>query len=113
MTEQNKRLLNFSYIVSHNLRSHTSNIQSISALIETAETDDERHELIKMLQNVSNTLNETMLNLNEVVNIQTNINLILENLNIKENIDKTINILSEQIAFKKAIVQNNVAPDVL
>ncbi len=112
VTEQNKRLLNFSYIVSHNLRSHTSNIQSISALIETAETGEERYELIKMLQNVSNTLNETMLNLNEVVNIQTNINLILENLNIKDNIDKTINILSEQIAFKKAIVQNNVAPDV-
>lgn len=112
VTEQNKRLLNFSYIVSHNLRSHTSNIQSISALIETAETEEERNELVKMLQNVSNTLNETMLNLNEVINIQTNINLIIENLNIKDNIDRIINIISEEIAFKKAVVKNNVSPEI-
>lgn len=112
VTEQNKRLLNFSYIVSHNLRSHTSNIQSISSLIETAESEEERCELIQMLQNVSHTLNETMLNLNEVVNIQTNINLIIENLNLSENINKIFEILSEQILFKKAIVQNNVAPEI-
>lgn len=112
VNEQNKRLLNFSYIVSHNLRSHTSNIQSISSLIESSESEEERYELINMLQNVSNTLNETMLNLNEVVNIQTNINLIIERLSLNENINKILKILSEQIQFKKAIVQNNVAPDV-
>ena len=112
VNEQNKRLLNFSYIVSHNLRSHTSNIQSISSLIESSESDEERNELINMLQNVSHTLNETMLNLNEVVNIQTNVNLIIERLSLSENINKILNILSEQILFKKAIVQNNVAQDV-
>lgn len=112
VTEQNKRLLNFSYIVSHNLRSHTSNIQSISSLIESSESEEERFELINMLQNVSNTLNETMLNLNEVVNIQTNINLIIERLNLHDNINKTLKILSEQIQFKKAVIQNNVSPDV-
>lgn len=112
VTEQNKRLLNFSYIVSHNLRSHTSNIQSITSLIECSESDEERFELVNMLQNVSTTLNETMLNLNEVVNIQTNINLIIERLNLSENINKTLKILSEQIQFKKAIIQNNVAPEV-
>lgn len=112
VNEQNKRLLNFSYIVSHNLRSHTSNIQSISSLIESSESDEERFELINMLKNVSNTLNETMLNLNEVINIQTNINLIIENLSLRENIDKTLEIFSEQIQLKKAIIQNNVAPEV-
>src|SRR6218665_1256451 len=40
VSEQNKRLLNFSYIVSHNLRSHTSNIQTISSFLETAETKE-------------------------------------------------------------------------
>src|SRR5690606_8556852 len=34
LMEQNKRLLNFSYIVSHNLRSHSSNIESILALYD-------------------------------------------------------------------------------
>lgn len=113
VNEQNKRLLNFSYIVSHNLRSHTSNIQSISSLIETSETEEERLELIKMMQVVSNTLNETMLNLNDVVNIQTNLNLVLVSLNLKENIDKTIRILSEQITFKNAIICNKVDASVV
>jgi len=112
MTEQNKRLLNFSYIVSHNLRSHASNIQAISNLIETVESDEERLEMIEMLQKVSSALNESMLNLNEVVNIQTNLNLVKKSLNLKENIDKIINILSEQVSLKKAEIQNNVAPEI-
>ncbi|HEU4496796.1 MAG TPA: PAS domain S-box protein [Flavobacterium sp.] len=112
VTEQNKRLLNFSYIVSHNLRSHTSNIQSIASLIETAEDDEERNELVKMLQSVSNTLNETMMNLNEVVNIQTNMNMTLEDLNLKDYITKTLEIVSEQIFLKKAAINFEVAPHV-
>lgn len=112
MTEQNKRLLNFSYIVSHNLRSHASNIQAISNLIETVESDEERLEMIEMLQKVSSALNESMLNLNEVVNIQTNLNLVRKSLNLRENIDKIINILSEQVALKKAEIINEVDSEI-
>jgi len=108
MMEQNKRLLNFSYIVSHNLRSHASNIQAISNLIETVDDDEERLEMIEMLQKVSSALNESMLNLNEVVNIQTNLNLVKKSLNLRVNIDKIINILSEQVTLKKAEIRNNV-----
>lgn len=108
MNEQNKRLLNFSYIVSHNLRSHASNIQAISNLIETVESEEERREMIEMLQKVSSALNESMLNLNEVVNIQTNLNLVKKRLNLRENIEKIIDILSEQVIIKKAEIINNV-----
>jgi len=112
VTEQNKRLLNFSYIVSHNLRSHTSNIQAISNLIETVEDEEERIEMIEMLQKVSGALNDSMSNLNEVVNIQTNMNLIRKDLNLRQNIDKIIHILSEQVTIKKAEIHNNVDPDI-
>lgn len=108
VTEQNKRLLNFSYIVSHNLRSHASNIQAISNLIETVDSDEERIEMIEMLQKVSSALNESMTNLNEVVNIQTNKNLAKKRLNLRENIEKIMDILSEQIALKDAEIRNNV-----
>ncbi len=102
VTEQNKRLLNFSYIVSHNLRSHTSNIESIISLIESAETDDERNEMMQLLKSVSVSLDETMNHLNEVVNINTNLSLILTPLNLKEYINKTQEILSEQIELNEA-----------
>ncbi|WP_439228374.1 sensor histidine kinase [Flavobacterium sp. ARAG 55.4] len=100
VTEQNKRLLNFSYIVSHNLRSHTSNISSIVDLIEHSESEEEKEEMIQLLKSVSDSLNETMLNLNEVVNIQTNVGIVTEDLNLKQYIDNTINILADQIELK-------------
>jgi PAS domain S-box-containing protein len=111
VTEQNKRLLNFSYIVSHNLRSHTSNITSIINLIESSDSQEEIEHMVQLLKTVSDSLNETMLNLNEVVNIQTNIGLITENLNLKEYVANAIKVLSGQIAAKDAIVETNVPPD--
>lgn len=113
VTEQNKRLLNFSYIVSHNLRSHTSNIQSISTLIDTTNSDEERDEMIGLLKTVSDALNETLMNLNEVVNIQTNINIIVEPLNLSRYIEKTLNILHDQILLKQVVIVNKVTEDVL
>ncbi|MES2829291.1 MAG: ATP-binding protein [Bacteroidota bacterium] len=108
VTEQNKRLLNFSYIVSHNLRSHTSNIQAISALIENTTDETERQELLGLMKTVSSTLNETLLNLNKVVNINTNINEIKEQLSLREHVDKTIGVLNDQIIQTKAQVTNLV-----
>ena len=113
VSDQNKRLLNFSYIVSHNLRSHTSNIETISDFLETAVTKEERDEMIDLLKKVSKSLSETMSNLNEVVSIRTNINLNVESLNLSEYIEKTILILSPQIAKKEANIQDLVSPTVV
>lgn len=110
VTEQNKRLLNFSYIVSHNLRSHTSNIESIIALIDSAESEEERNEMMKLLKSVSNSLDETMIHLNEVVNINTNISLVKEPLNLSQYINKAREVLSEQIQSNEASFIINV-PD--
>ncbi|ATP55881.1 hypothetical protein CPT03_05085 [Pedobacter ginsengisoli] len=113
VTEQNKRLLNFSYIVSHNLRSHTSNIQAITNLIGQSDSEEERTEMIEVLKTVSGLLNETMLNLNKVVNIQTSIDVIKERLSLRNYINKTINILSDQVILTEAVIKNNVAKDVI
>ncbi|WP_316789210.1 PAS domain-containing protein [Pedobacter frigoris] len=112
VNEQNKRLLNFSYIVSHNLRSHTSNIQAISSLIEHTESEEERKEFIELMKTVSGSLNETLVNLNKVVNIQTSIDIIRDHLNLRDYIDRTINVLNDQIALKNATIINNVPADV-
>ncbi len=102
VTEQNKRLLNFSYIVSHNLRSHTSNIESIISLIESAESEDERIEMMHLLKSVSESLDDTMKHLNEVVNINTNISLVTKPLDFSNYIIKAQEVLSEQILLNDA-----------
>ncbi|WP_165930048.1 PAS domain S-box protein [Flavobacterium caseinilyticum] len=110
VTEQNKRLLNFSYIVSHNLRSHTSNIASIVSLIESSETEEEREQMMELLKTVSSSLNETMLHLNEVINIRTNIGLVSEPLNLEQYITTVRNVLSEQITTNEVTILTKI-PD--
>jgi signal transduction histidine kinase len=113
ITEQNKRLLNFSYIVSHNLRSHTSNIQGIVALIENSMGEEEKTEMIGLLKTVSASLDETMMNLNKVVNIQTSIDVITEPLNLRNYIERTLDVLGDQIRMKDAEISNNVPVDTM
>jgi PAS domain S-box-containing protein len=98
VTEQNRRLLDFSYIVSHNLRSHTSNIEAIANLIDLSDAEEESKELVGMLKRASASLNETLMNLNQVVNIQARVNVNMEALNLKQYIDRSIVTLEEQIA---------------
>jgi PAS domain S-box-containing protein len=113
VTEQNKRLLNFSYIVSHNLRSHTSNISSIMDLIEISESEEERNEMIQLLKSISNSLNETMLHLNEVINIRTNIGLVSEPLNLNQYIDTAQNVLTEQITLNDVSITTDIPKTVM
>lgn len=108
VTEQNKRLLNFSYIVSHNLRSHASNIQGISTLIENAQSHEEREEMIQLLKKVTGNLNETLFNLNNIVNIQTSIDLVIEPLNLYDYVLKTLATQNAQILARDATVLNKV-----
>lgn len=108
VTEQNKRLLNFSYIVSHNLRSHAGNIQGISTLIESAKSDEERNEMIQLLKKVGHNLNETLYNLNNIVNIQTAIDINVEPLNLYDYINKSLSTHNATILAKNAIITNKV-----
>lgn len=111
VSQQNERLLNFSYIVSHNLRSHTSNISSLIELIETAENEDEKRQMLDLLKSVSNSLNETMTNLNEVINIQTNISLTTEKVNLYNYVIATLKLLSNQINLHDVFVDNQISVD--
>ena len=108
VTEQNKRLLNFSYIISHNLRSHTSNIESIISLLETAEHEEEKEQLVQLLKTTSDSLNETMYHLNEVINIRANIDLVSEPLDLEKYIISARSVLCEQIASNKVTISTEI-----
>ncbi|MGV3547781.1 MAG: PAS domain S-box protein [Pedobacter sp.] len=112
VNEQNKRLLNFSYIVSHNLRSHASNIDGISALISNADTNEERDEMIKLLRKVVFNLNDTLYNLNSIVNIQTSISMVKEPLNLLAYVKNAIQTQEAQILSKNAELIINLNDDV-
>lgn len=111
LNEQNKRLLNFSYITSHNLRSHTSNIKSIVSFLEEAESPEEQAEMMEHLKTVSNSLDETIHNLNDVVSINNSVNLVFTPLFLIEFISKATDLLKEQIIQKQVIIENKLMID--
>jgi len=112
VTTQNKRLLNFSHIVSHNLRSHSSNISSLLNMLSTADSEDDRKEIIDHLSSVSNLLNETLTNLNEVVSIQSNLDVEVEPIQVNSQINKALLLLNSQIELKNIQIINKINDDV-
>lgn len=111
--EQNRRLLNFSYIVSHNLRSHSSNIQAILNLYNTTDIVEERSNYIGLLSKVGDALNETLDDLSEVVSISANIDLNVEKLKINDYLDKTIDLIQVQIDKKGALIEREVPDEMI
>ena len=67
ITEQNKRLQNFAYIVSHNLRSHTGNLNFMVNLFEQVDTDEDKKEIFDNIHTVSDSLITTIDHLNQIV----------------------------------------------
>ena len=108
LDSQNKRLLDFSYIVSHNLRSYTSNIQSLSDLILSTDSIEEKNELLPHLHNIVNILNDTIEELNEVVTFNSDLNITRQQIRLKDAADKTIHILNDKIKQKEAVILNHI-----
>lgn len=67
--EQNKRLRNFTHIVSHNLRSHTANMMGIFTLLELESPEWLEQEYISMIKSAAENLTETIAHLNQVLDI--------------------------------------------
>ena len=94
---QNDRLLNFAHIVSHNLRSHTSNIQLITNLIAEEQDPEEKAELLSMLAANASNLQETLLHLNDVVDVHAGSHQQLKRLNLRTETDKIVSTLAASL----------------
>ena len=70
-SEQNKSLMNFAHIVSHNLRSHASNMSMLTGFLTKEDKEEEKQNLVRMLDEAAESLNETVQTLNEVVQVKT------------------------------------------
>jgi signal transduction histidine kinase len=73
LDDQNKRLQNFAYIVSHNLRSHSGNLKFMVNLFEDTKLTEERAEIFSHIKTISESLSATMGHLDEIVRIQSEI----------------------------------------
>lgn len=100
---QNKSLTNFAHIVSHNLRSHSTNLSMLTGFLQSEEDEEEKKNLTRMLQDSSESLNDTITHLNEVVHVNKDIYSKLEKVNVLEtlgSVGKNISALIKEYHVK-------------
>lgn len=108
INEQNKRLLNFSNIVSHNLKSYANNLASIVNLISVADSEEEKNKMFDFLKKISEGFNSTVNHLNEISKSQNFSKINPERLNLHNYIEKSKETLLIQIESTNSIIMNNV-----
>ncbi|MEO9806497.1 MAG: PAS domain S-box protein [Reichenbachiella sp.] len=96
-SDQNKRLQNFAHIVSHNIRSHSANLTSLVSFMETTQIEAEKEKMFQMLKSSTGQLEETIMNLNEIITVNQNLNKPVEKRNLLIETEKTIQVLAGEI----------------
>ena len=108
-TYQNESLLNFAHIVSHNLRSHATNLSMLTDfLLNDRIGEDERLNTLEMLKKAANGLNETIAHLNEVVQFKTEAEKKMVPLDVNLMVRKVVSDLEALLAANNVSLTLNI-----
>lgn len=107
--EQNQSLLNFAHIVSHNLRSHSTNMSMLIDFLFKEENIAEVNKIKGMLRSASSGLTETVSHLNDVVQVRTSTLEKMKGVNLNKTIHGALRNLEAQINEVNPILDINVS----
>lgn len=96
---QNENLTNFAHIVSHNLRSHSSNLSMLTGFLMDENEKADHENILAMIKDASDSLSETVHHLNEVVQIKKDATNKLTEVDLRnsiENVRKNISALTKE-----------------
>lgn len=110
--QQNTRLQNFAYIISHNIRSHSANLTGLVRLLRAAPDEAEGALFLEMLQTSTDKLAETIVNLNEIVTVNSHADQPLEPRGLRWEVDKTIDALNILVHESGVAVTVDIPADV-
>jgi len=108
---QNKKLINFAHIISHNLRSHTANFSMLLDFLVMEKDEKEKNNIVKMLIKASDNLLETLENLNDVVAISANVNQEKKPVNLNDKLNKVEQNLAAFLKNNNAKIINTIPND--
>lgn len=106
--EQSKRLQNFTHIVSHNLRSHTANMEGLFEILAMEEPEILENQYIKLMKESSDKLQTTIYHLNHILDINTIHREDWEKINLYKAVDNSIKSISNLIKNGGLTIYNRV-----
>lgn len=110
-SSQNKKLINFAHIVSHNLRSHSANFAMLLDFLAYEKDETEKLRIMDMLTDSSKNLMDTLHNLNDIVAINTESNIIKKEVNVNKKVNAVLKNLKPQLDKSKATVISEISDD--
>jgi PAS domain S-box-containing protein len=106
---QNLKLLDFTHIISHNIRSNTSNMTMLLDLIEDTKSDKEKSEYFNLLKDSNKKLSDTIHFLNETITIQLKSKAKKYKLNVKNEVEKTLVSINALLLDANVEIKNEVS----
>jgi len=110
MSLQNSKLINFTHIVSHNIRSHASNLSMLVDLIENSVNPKDKISYFELFKEGTDKLSETIEYLNEIITIDKNTGIQKKTIFLNEEIEKTKQALSLLIRDSGLEIINLIPP---
>jgi PAS domain S-box-containing protein len=110
-SDQNNKLYNFTHIVSHNIRSHSSNLSMIVDVIENTEDIEEKISYFDLFKEGTEKLSESIDYLNEIITIQQKTNIEKTKILLKSEIEKTKMALSLVIKNSQITITDTIPED--
>lgn len=106
--EQNDRLTSFANIVTHNLRSHSGNLTSLTKFLEDDFEGIKANENYNMLKQAVDNLEETVAHLTEVAKIREIEPSKLQDLNLYEYVEKAMYNIIAMAQNSNALIYNEI-----
>jgi len=109
--KQNKRLLNFAHIVSHNLRSHSGNLKMLLDIIKSDLKGIEGNEAFSLLDHAVNELQETVSSLNEVATINIKNDMSITPVNLLKSFKSVLASINGELLKSEAKLTLDIDPN--
>ncbi len=110
--EQNSRLLNFANVVTHDLRSHSTNFSMLLSLMEDEQDDTVKQQLFDLLKKASSNLGGMIAQLNKVVAINTNIQKEMQLQNLSDVMARVEDNVQALLLDKNAVLVKEIDPEI-
>lgn len=109
LSDRYNELMQFSYIVSHNLRSPIVNIMGLAQIMDSGEqSEEEKKEIEKLISQAAHKLEVLTRDLSEIVSMRSTIHKNKENISISNTIRNICSTIHTEIAATNATITTDI-----